>query len=397
MRVGMAARRWKSQRGALSGYRPLRYATAEHRPLYVRVTVLENGTGQLYAAILLDGLAVGKQWAERMKGKIQDNGLIHRDHIAITSTHSHSSTIAAFCEEDVMARVFSDVIAAMEPDEESYRVIADALRDALESLDDLAVIRLCSHAVPNIGASRRKPGAFRWLPLQVATFICVEKPPIFWVNFPCHPTVLSRSHTWISPDLHGTAAQQLMERGYLIGGIWNGPAADISTRYTRQESSVWELERFANRLAEQTMDVLNHGRGEVEFHPSTIDVSVSSYSLRPKLPPQEPASDLSLPHDIMEGIRARSKVTLSPFSLEVSTWKIGPWTIHWVPGELPLCSFLKDQRERTRLPTSRWIIGYANDYPGYLLPADDASYESVMTLYDPRDIRRLIADLKETS
>ncbi|GGE16094.1 hypothetical protein GCM10011571_17160 [Marinithermofilum abyssi] len=397
MRVGMSTRIWMSQPGApLSGYRPIRHATAEHRPLYFGVTVIENKTGELFTAVLIDGLAIGKKWAERIKEKIQDIGFDYCDYLTIASTHSHSSTIAAFCEEDVMAQVFPDVIAASDPDEETCRVIVESIQEAQESMDDLVSIRLYNHAIPNVGASRRDQGVFPWVPLQVAQFIRAKKQPILWANYPCHPTVLNRYHTLISPDLHGTAAQQLMEKGYLVGGIWNGPAADISTRYTRRESSVRELELLASRLTDQIVDVLDHSHWDSEIQPSNIVASKMSYSLRPKVR-LEDSPDLSLPEDISEGIGFISSVTLPPYALDVSTWKIGPWSIRWVPGELPLCSFLVDNRERTRFPASRWIIGYANDYPGYLMPEDDVSYESVMTLYDTRDIRRLIADLKGIS
>jgi len=381
----------------LSGYRPIRYSTAEHRPLFVRVTMFEHETGELFIAILLDALAVGKKWAEQMRRKIHKLCSARRVHITIASTHSHSSNIAALSEEDVMARVFPDVFVASEPDEETCRIIAESILEARKSLDDLASIRLFSHAVSDVGASRREPGAYSWLPLQVAQFICAKQPPILWVNFPCHPTVLSRFHTWISPDLHGSAAQKLQERGYRVGGIWNGTAADISTRYTRKESSARELERLSSRLADQIGDVLNCRYGEREIRPSNLVASERSYLLHPKIRSDNPPSNLILSEDISEGMRALSRVTLSSDALNVSTWKIGSWTIRWVPGELPLCAFLRDQKASTCFPANRWIIGYANDYPGYLMPEEDGSYESVMTLYDPGEIRRLIADLMELS
>lgn len=89
---------------------------------------------------------------------------------------------------------------------------------------ELSSIRLYSDAVSGVGASRRERGAYQRLPLQVAQFICRDQPPILWANFPCHPTVLGRRHTRISPELHGTASQRSVsthpDGGQLSDGIF---------------------------------------------------------------------------------------------------------------------------------------------------------------------------------
>jgi hypothetical protein len=397
MKVGVSAGKLPSRIGMpLSGYRPIRRSAAEHRPLYVRVTLFESGAGELFIAILIDALAVGKKWSEQMKGRIRRLFPDRWVHVAIASTHSHSSHVNALCGDEVVVRVFPDVFVAAEPDEEWCRAVLESVLKARRSSDNLTAIRLYSRAVSGVGASRRERGTYLWLPLQVAQFICVDHPPIVWANFPCHPTVLGRGHTWISPDLHGSAAQMLQERGYRVGGIWNGPAADISTRFTRRESSVGELERLSGRLADRIGDVLNHRSGEREIRPSNLAASERSHLLLPKPRPDKPPPDSAQSEDILEGIRALSRVTLSPEVLSVSIWKFDSWTIHWVPGELPLSAFLWDRKASTRFPADRWIIGYANDYPGYLMPEEDGSYESVMTLYNPEEIRRLIDELRES-
>ena len=81
-----------------------------------------------------------------------------------------------------------------------------------------------------------------------------------------------------------------------------------------------------------------------------------------------------------------------PRSSERSIWKFDSWTIHSVLGEL---LFLRDRKGVDPFPADRWIIGYANDHPGYLMPEEDGSYES-MTLYNPEEIRRLIDELRES-
>lgn len=396
MKVGVFSEKLPSRIGMpLSGYRPIRYSAREHRPLYVRVTVFENEAGELFIAVLLDALAVGKKWSGQLRRRIHHLFSNRRVYINIASTHSHSSHVAALCGEDVMARVFPDVFAAAEPDEEICRVILEAILRAHNSLDNLTAIRLYSHAISGVGAGRRERGTYLWLPLQVAQFICADHPPIVWVNFPCHPTVLGREHTWISPDLHGSAAQKLQERGYQVGGIWNSTAADISTRYTRKESSIEELERLSGRLADQIVDILNHRCGEREIRPSNLTASDRSYLLHPKIQPDKPPQNTIPSEDILEGIRALSGVSLSADVLNVSIWKFDSWTIRWVPGELPLSAFLRDQKVSTCFFPNRWVIGYANDYPGYLMPEEDGSYESVMTLYNPEEISRFIDDLMQ--
>jgi hypothetical protein len=397
MKVGVSAGKLPSRIGMpLSGYRPIRRSSAEHRPLYVRVTLFESGAGELFIAILIDALAVGKKWSEQMKGRIRRLFPDRRVYVAIASTHSHSSHVNALCGDEVVVLVFPDVFAAAGPDEEWSRAVLESVLKAFRSLDNLTAVRLYSRAVSGVGASRRERGTYMWLPLQVAQFICADHPPIVWANFPCHPTVLGRGHTWISPDLHGSAAQMLQERGYRVGGVWNGPAADISTRFTRRESSVGELERLSCRLAGHIGDLLNRRSWEREIRPSNLAACEWSYLLHPKLRPGKPPPDSAQSEDIMEGIRALSRVTLSPEVLSVSIWKFDSWTIRWVPGELPLSAFLWDRKASTRFPADRWIIGYANDYPGYLMPEEDGSYESVMTLYNPEEIRRLIDELRES-
>ncbi|GAA5344382.1 hypothetical protein [Planifilum fimeticola] len=118
MKVGVSAGKLPSRIGMpLSGYRPIRRSAAEHRPLYVRVTLFESGAGELFIAILIDALAVGKKWSEQMKGRIRRLFPNRRVHVAIASTHSHSSHVNALCGDEVVVRVFPDVFVAAEPDE----------------------------------------------------------------------------------------------------------------------------------------------------------------------------------------------------------------------------------------------------------------------------------------
>src|SRR5690606_27255460 len=130
------------------------------------------------------------------------------------------------------------------------------------------------------------------------------------------------------------------------------------------ESSVGELERLSGRLADRIGDILNRRSGEREIRPSNLAASERSHLLLPKPRPDKPPPDSAQSEDILEGIRALSRWTLSPVVLSVSIWKFDSWTIRWVPGELPLSAFLRDRKASTRFPADRCIIGYANDYPG---------------------------------
>ena len=78
------------------------------------------------------------------------------------------------------------------------------------------------------------------------------KRAIFY-SFPCHPTVLSAGNLLVSADFAGQIEKHLHGDFTVFA---NGAAGDISTRFTRQESSFEECERMGKLAADYILTLL---------------------------------------------------------------------------------------------------------------------------------------------
>ncbi len=235
-------------------------------------------------------------------------------------------------------------------------------------------------------------------------------------NFACHPTVLSAANHSYSADLFGAAVEIACHDLGVPVLLANGAAGDVSTRFTRRAQTPSEARRLGAVLANGICAGVGRaarigGRSDRRLFDAAVgSLSVSWRSLPA---PEAAVARLQSALDALHSLRA---VGADPAALRLAEARVegaqaeawvssqGGWeallgsrqpaapvqalrcgevAIVGAPGEL----FSSAARWlRRRLGESALVIGYANDYLGYLIPEQEAAaggYESLIAMVDP--------------
>ena len=368
--------------GGYAGYRP---CSGVHDPLWCKAVVLEQEDG-LYGLIVLDLLCVDESLYLRIADAVAPLG-IKKEKLIVSAIHSHASPRGLIPGEGPLAAVNS----SSSPKDPGFRdymetVIAAAARvcaQAAASLEGFQV-RIAQGTLPAIG-SERHTGAPVGGKLTVIQCRADSGKLLTVYNFPCHPTVTNAANLLVSTDF-------VADIEALVGGdmavFANGAAGDVSTRYTRRESSFAECARMGRIAAAQIRDVI----GAVPFTPPEpvrgihTTVTLSARQVETPEAAEKRLEELTAQWKAAEtaGADAATVRTLKSYAegaglnlqfartmgdhrqlhLPVTAFRFCGLDFVTVPGEL----FSALQPEHIS------IIGYANGYYRYI--GDEAAYEA---------------------
>ena len=241
--------------GGYAGYRP---SSGVHDPLYCKAVVLEQG-GVRYALAVLDLLCVDEALYLRIADAVTELG-IAKERLIVSAIHTHASPRGLIPGEGELAKVNSSGApkdpAFMDYMQTVTAAVAEACRRAVESLECFEV-RAARGAMPQVG-SERHTGAAPKGKLTVLQCRTDSGKLLTVYNFPCHPTVMSAANLQVSADF-AAGIEELLDGDMAV--FVNGAAGDISTRFTRRESSFAECARMGRIAAEQISKVI----GQVPF------------------------------------------------------------------------------------------------------------------------------------
>jgi hypothetical protein len=219
------------------------------------------------------------------------------------------------------------------------------------------------------------------------------------VHFACHPTILSAGNRLISADFPGalrrTLRTTLNQNGKPPVVLYvNGAAGDVGTRFTRSSQDVTEVERIGAGLAGAAASALAAAKpveGPIRYDRQTV-----------MLPPRSLAEIPNIEHDQLRGdsnaADARKQVTrrqgaemlrklieagpdVIRSSLELEAWGLGNLVLIAVPGEL-----FASLGARIASASTTLVLGYANEYVGYLVDESafaSSTYEALAGPYAP--------------
>lgn len=391
----------------LGGYAAIRRSISVHDPLYCKAIVLEQ-EGVLYVLLVMDLLCVDESLYTCIAQKLKEKGIEQR-RLIVSAIHSHSAPRGVIPGEGSLA----EINRAGNPKDEAYlpyiRSVVDkaacAVDDAAASLEPF-LVRTAIGEAPLVG-SERHTGEKPKGSLMVVECRTESGKTLMLYNFPCHPTVMSAANLEVSADFVAGIEGLL---GVDMSVFVNGAAGDISTRFTRKESSFAECARMADISAEQIRRVL----GNCEYvEPMALRGIQKTIVLRAREVENEEQAKLRVerltanwkaaeqegadPHRIRtlksfaEGAGtnlqfARSMKDIREFRLPVTVFTFCGLQFVSVPGEL-FSSLLPDK------PIV--FICYANGYYRYL--ADEAAYEAEFyealgAIVDRGEGERLIAE-----
>lgn len=368
--------------GGYAGYRP---CGGTHDPLYCKTVVLDQ-EGLRYCLIAMDLVCVDEGLYRRIAEKVSFLG-IEPQRLIVSAIHTHAAPHGVIFGEGPLTKVNCSTEES-KPEFLTYMedVISKAVTTCQSSIENLEpfLIRTAKGATPPVGSERHTgetPGGNLTI-LQCKT----ESGKLLTIyNFPCHPTVLGPDNTLASADFTA-GIEDLLEGNMTI--FLNGAAGDISTRFTRQESSFTECVRMGELAAKYIQasipdapfiqpESLKGIHTKISLQPRPImAVDTAETELKERTDKWEKAqadgadaTTLRLLKTYVEGAWvnlefAKSMAGIHQLDLPVTVFNFAGLEFATIPGEL----FSNLQ------PEGLSIIAYTNGYFRYICPEE--AYEA---------------------
>lgn len=236
--------------GGYAGYRP---CSGVHDMLHCRAVVLEQDNVR-YALVQLELMCVDEALFERIAQAVEPLG-IAKERLIVCAIHSHAAPQGSVPGEGPLDLVNNSCIVNREAFTDYMLSVvfaaAAACKDAAENLEAFQV-RAARGLRPQVG-SERHTGARPGGDLTVIQCRTESGRSLILYNFPCHPTVLSADNLLVSADCAGGVEEKLDAD---MAVFLNGAAGDISTRFTRRESSFAECARMRDVTVEAVKGLL---------------------------------------------------------------------------------------------------------------------------------------------
>lgn len=237
--------------GGYAGYRP---CSGVHDPLHCRAVVLEQGSDR-YALVQLELMCVDEALYERIAREVQLLG-IEKQRLLVCAIHTHAAPQGSIPGEGPLDLVNNSCIVNREAFTTYMLSVvaaaAEACKAAAEKLEAFQV-RAARGSRPQVG-SERHTGAQPGGDLTVIQCRTESGKSLIFYNFPCHPTVLSADNLVASADC-AAGVEEMLDADMAV--FLNGAAGDISTRFTRRESSFAECARMRDVTAEAVEALLS--------------------------------------------------------------------------------------------------------------------------------------------
>ncbi len=368
--------------GGYAGYRP---NSGVHDPLWCKAVLLEQA-GARYGLVVLDLMCVDESLQWRIAQEVAELG-IPREQLVVAAIHSHAAPAGVIPKVGALARVNEAIVpenpAFITYMEQVVQAAAAACRRAAENTEAFTV-RTAREKMPPVG-SERHTGAPARGELTVLQARTESGKNLILYNLPCHPTVLSAANLQVSADFAG-GIEQLLDADMAV--FLNGAAGDISTRFTRRESTFAECERMGRMVADRIRALLENAP---EVQPQPLKGIYRRVQLQPRQIMSEEAAQKQLEETTLRwqqaveagedagtvrilksyvegaGVSldfARTMGGIEAFHVPVAVFSFAGLDFVTVPGEF----------YSTLLPENAAAICYANGYYRYI--ADENAYDS---------------------
>ena len=386
MKIGFAKREITPPPGTeLGGYAGYRPNAGVHDPLYCKAVLLEQEHTR-YALVVLDLMCADESLCSKIAAAVAPLG-IKQQHLIVSAIHSHAAPAGVVPNEGALASI-NEAIVPQNPDFPLYMqfvadTAAEACAEAAAGVEAFR-IRTARGAMPPVG-SERHTGEPAVGTLTVAEILLESGKKAIFYSFPCHPTVLSAANLLVSADFAGQIEQHLHADLTIFS---NGAAGDISTRFTRLESSFEECDRMGKLAADYILALLEQA---VEVLPTPLTGCSVTVTLPARQVETEEAALRQLEETTLRwqqavaqgadagtvrilksyvegaGVNlefARSMAGIRTFNLPVTVFRFAGLRFVTVPGEFYSTLLMPDVT----------AICYANGYYRYI--ADEAAYDA---------------------
>jgi neutral ceramidase len=394
----------------LSGYMVERPSTGIHDSLFARVLYIQTDGTQVLL-VSLDLVAVDFMYVKNLREKLNEKFFIPVNNIFIHATHTHSGPGGVIHESSPVWKAFSNIWQPFNDSliKDQYAQILFATGEAIANAEECTLL-YTEGEVNGIGANRISPEREYQPKLQVVEFCKASGKKIVLYNYACHPTILHADNLLISADYSGSASKILENTEEIeVALFFNGPCGDISTRFTRVESTFAEVNRMGTLLAGEVKLALEKSREYPVYHLKGENV-LFELSVRKMADKEELKAELNALKETLnkakdsqlsigETRRIESKIEgltgalqlssnlqgIKTMQTEIQILRLGDICFASFPGEafFETGKEIRDSIQNSTQPL--FLVGNTNDYIGYIVPDhyyEEGNYESSMTLLE---------------
>ncbi|SHI28504.1 neutral/alkaline non-lysosomal ceramidase N-terminal domain-containing protein [Clostridium intestinale] len=398
-----------------------RVACGVNDDLKARVIVFKED-GEFYPLIQLDLLAIDYYFSDLIKKNIEEKLAIKKENIMINCSHTHSG-IAGVVNTDLnINKRYLGTFDKFNEDLASS-IIEKIITSIEKSQNSMEKFKIYYNrkTVEGICTDRNNPSNYIDNLLQTINIETESKRKAVIYNYACHPTVLEGTNKYITADFVGETSRVLEDGGVAVAMFYNGACGNISTRFTKKESSFNEVKRIGGTLGVEVLKLIEDNKEELELSKITIKSKTISLkvkeigteeSIRAKMSQIEvkikEALDKGLDKNSMkpyyfelEGARRNldllgSFEDIKTIDLKVNLFKAKDIYMVYIPGEL--FSSLGDKIKNEFYDKKVIIVTYSNGYIGYI-PDEEAyekgCFEVMLSPLDKGEGEKLVYDVIE--
>jgi hypothetical protein len=213
-----------------------------------------------------------------------------------------------------------------------------------------------------------------------------------FIIYNCHPTISDAQVAHFTSDYVGVTLETLSKNhpGEFFM-FFQGPAGDISTRFTRKNRSYEEVIRMGRLLGDSVNAMMKHAPKpkELKLSRKRLDYTIEgklkfsdSFVISAQASDRE-ISEFENAKNIVKDMSSYPQLLHQQITIDII--QMGLSTLIFNPFEL--FSFYSRY-----LPVNGVLIGYSQGYAGYMSDIDSAyaSYETLLEIYSEQDKQKLI-------
>lgn len=380
-------------------------STGAYLPVYVRSAVLGGGN-DLVAIAALDICTVSIELTDAVRARLKKETGGRWNNLFLSASHTHSGPDVCGLSSAPDPRTFEFFIEK----------ISSSVLDALKAQHD-CVVTWSRQPVTGLTVNRRHPERPLNSELTQIVFTDANSNSVEGViqSFACHPIIAGAHNTLLFGDYPSVLSleveEYLDERAVCL--FLQGPCGDVNpfgypyeekTNITLMAPSgsdaalrirtVAEAERFGGILAGIAIEMLNGASGAES---GTVHGTKRAVSLKRRS--TEDLDDYLFQRD-HDPARVEKWLKKDHINSELGTVVLGNLVVVFLPGE-PLTAVANEVRQLIEKSGRQvLIVGYSNDYPGYVVHPDDyqeVRYENAATVLDRDGVSQLMLEAVEAA
>lgn len=273
--VGMNRRSIPTQSSySLAGYYPMRKSTTTLDPIFINTLIFKENKS-IFIFISIDIVAIDAATVQNIKDALIREYEELDFEISISASHTHSSIAGILDTENPLKANLKDIFGSY--DETVQTLIIQncliSIETAMENMEE-AHIAINQENLLAIGTDRYDTQNFATTKSLLIEVITLSRKALI-LNYACHPTILNASNTGISADYLRLLYQEL---DYDCIVFLPGASANISTRFTREDSSLASCNKLSHDLAKDIESKVFSGEESI----AKLEVKHYTLSLKTK-------------------------------------------------------------------------------------------------------------------